>query len=219
VAPAPRLTQVAIVDAAVEVLDTTGLDAFGMRAVADRLGTGVASLYRHVSGKPELLDLVLDRTLKELDVLRDGTWRVVLEHLARGLRTVLLDARDRARIALTSSTPTSSTAVIAETALSALTRQGVLPLDAVLIVDRLSAYVISDAAAVATMRERTTASDHDAHWTAMSEGYASIDADEFPVLAELGPLLAEPNEEERFEFGLALILDAVSARIALLARR
>jgi AcrR family transcriptional regulator len=213
VAPAPRLTRASIVDAAEQVLDSVGLEAFGMRAVADRLGTGVASLYRHVSGKSELLDLVLDRTLDDLPILREGVWRVVLEDLARGLRAALLSARDRARIALASSTPTSATALIAETALGALTREGVPPRDAVLIVDRLSMYVVSDAAAVATMREQPSDAGPEARWRDMSEGYSSIDPERFPVLAELGPLLAEPGETERFEFGLKLILDAVSARI------
>ena len=82
-----RLTRPLIVDAAERVLDEVGLEAFGMRAVADDLATGVASLYRHVSGKTELLDLVLDRTLEALPVRGDGTWRDVLEDLARSLRT------------------------------------------------------------------------------------------------------------------------------------
>lgn len=209
-----RLTRTLIVDTAERVLDEVGLDAFGMRAVADHLGTGVASLYRHVSGKTELLDLVLDRALEALPLRGDGTWRDVLEDLARSLRTALLGARDRARIALTSSTPTASTAAVAETALGALVRGGVTDRDAVLIVDRLSLYVLSDAAAVATLRERATPAELDAQWQSMSEGYAALDPVAFPVVARLGPLLAAPGDAERFEFGLALILDAVAARLA-----
>ena len=213
-APRPRLTRIAIVDAAEQVLDDVGLDEFGMRAVADRLGTGVASLYRHVAGKAELLDLVLDRALERLPLRTEGPWRPVLEDLARALRVSLLGARDRARIALASSTPTSATAVIAETALGTLVRSGLPARDAVLAVDRLSLYVLSDAASVAAIRERGTPAELDAQWQEMSAGYAAIDPAAFPVLTELGPLLAEPDEAERFEFGLALILDAVAARIA-----
>ncbi len=48
-------------DAAVAILDETGLDGLTMRAVADRLDAGAMSLYRHVASRDELLDLVVAR--------------------------------------------------------------------------------------------------------------------------------------------------------------
>ena len=41
----------AIVDAAIAVLDESGVAGLSMRRVADRLGTGAASLYAYVSGR------------------------------------------------------------------------------------------------------------------------------------------------------------------------
>ena len=52
------LSQAAIVDAALEIIDLEGLDALTMRTVAHRLGTGPASLYAHVGSKEELIELV-----------------------------------------------------------------------------------------------------------------------------------------------------------------
>ena len=57
----PVLSRDRIVTAAVEIVDAEGPDALTMRAVARRLGAGTMSLYRHVSGREELLDLALGR--------------------------------------------------------------------------------------------------------------------------------------------------------------
>ena len=57
-----------IVDAALVVLDREGLDGFSMRAVAEELGTGAGSLYWHVRGKEELLNLMVDRVIGALEV-------------------------------------------------------------------------------------------------------------------------------------------------------
>ena len=54
------LTVDGIVAAAIEVLDEGGMAGLSMRRVAQRLGTGAASLYAHVSGREELLELVVD---------------------------------------------------------------------------------------------------------------------------------------------------------------
>lgn len=48
---------------AVELLDTEGLDGLTMRRLADRLGSGVMSLYWHVANKEEVFDLALDAVL------------------------------------------------------------------------------------------------------------------------------------------------------------
>jgi AcrR family transcriptional regulator len=54
-----------ITAAAIAVADRGGLDAVSMRNVAARLGTGAASLYRYVTGRDDLLDLMVDATAAE----------------------------------------------------------------------------------------------------------------------------------------------------------
>jgi AcrR family transcriptional regulator len=58
--PKPGLSLGRIVEAAVRVADTEGLDAVSMGRVAAELGTAPMSLYRHVSAKEELLTLMVD---------------------------------------------------------------------------------------------------------------------------------------------------------------
>lgn len=54
------LTVPAITAAAVALADADGLAAVTMRRVAEALGTGTMSLYTHVPGKPELVELMVD---------------------------------------------------------------------------------------------------------------------------------------------------------------
>ncbi|WP_439031357.1 TetR/AcrR family transcriptional regulator [Gordonia terrae] len=50
-----KLSPATIVDAAIAVADEDGLGSLSMRRVADRLGVGAMSLYRHVADKDALL--------------------------------------------------------------------------------------------------------------------------------------------------------------------
>jgi AcrR family transcriptional regulator len=62
----PPLTRDAVVDAALRVLAREGTEGLTMRRVADELGTGPASLYWHVTGKDELINLLVDRVAGEM---------------------------------------------------------------------------------------------------------------------------------------------------------
>ena len=55
-AESPKLTVAVIVDAAIAVADRDGMGALSMRRIADELGVGAMSLYRHVAGKDDLIE-------------------------------------------------------------------------------------------------------------------------------------------------------------------
>lgn len=95
--PRPRsLTPDQIAAAALGVLEEHGLAGLSMRSVARALGAGTMSLYRYVSGRDELEDLLLARVLdgapteadaaapwdERLSALVLGVWRVVGNHPA-----------------------------------------------------------------------------------------------------------------------------------------
>ncbi len=83
------LTLKAIVTAAIEIADADGMEALSMRNVAERLGVGTMSLYTHVPGKSELIDLMLDTAYGELYTAVEepsqqaGGWREALRFIAR----------------------------------------------------------------------------------------------------------------------------------------
>ena len=84
----------AICAAALGILDTEGLGELTMRRLARELGTGPASLYRHVAGRDELLVEVVDRVLGEVPAPDETLpWPEAVYQLAHGLRQALLAHR------------------------------------------------------------------------------------------------------------------------------
>ena len=78
-----RLTRDALTRAAVRVGDAGGLSAVTMRTVASELGTGGGALYRHVTGRDELLDLMVDHVAGEYRLATpSGDWLADLTDLA-----------------------------------------------------------------------------------------------------------------------------------------
>ena len=86
------LTQEAVVEAALRVLDEDGLDQLSMRHVARTLDATAAALYWHVGSKDGLLDLVMDQVIGEQRVPdpEPGRWPEQLRELARQQREICL---------------------------------------------------------------------------------------------------------------------------------
>jgi len=86
-----RLNNERIVAAALSIADREGLDALSMRRIAEELGAGAMSLYRHVLSKDQLLDLLLDEAYSEIAVPAkpSGKWRKDLREMALQTRQVL----------------------------------------------------------------------------------------------------------------------------------
>ena len=67
--PRPRsLTTHQIAAAALAVIDRDGLDVLSMRAVARQLGIGAMTLYRYVSDRDQLEEMVVDLVLGAVDI-------------------------------------------------------------------------------------------------------------------------------------------------------
>jgi len=83
--PAPAHSRDEIVTAAIAMADADGLGAVSMRAVATTLGTGAGSLYRYLSSRDDLLDLMADRAAGELRPYPEagGDWLDAMLRVAR----------------------------------------------------------------------------------------------------------------------------------------
>jgi AcrR family transcriptional regulator len=66
--PAPERSRAQITAAAIGLADEGGLAAVSMRRVAGQLGTGPASLYRYMSTRADLLDLMADAAAAEIEL-------------------------------------------------------------------------------------------------------------------------------------------------------
>jgi AcrR family transcriptional regulator len=72
-----KLSQAAIVGAAIELADADGLDGLSMRKIADSLGVGAMSLYRHVADKDQLIGVMVEEVIGEFayPLTQSGDWR------------------------------------------------------------------------------------------------------------------------------------------------
>ncbi|SCF02726.1 TetR/AcrR family transcriptional regulator [Micromonospora mirobrigensis] len=64
--PVPAYSRDAIAAAGIALADADGIAAVSMRAVATALGTSAGSLYRYLSSRDDLLELMTDRAIGEL---------------------------------------------------------------------------------------------------------------------------------------------------------
>lgn len=62
------LSREAVIQVAMEMLDTVGVDGLSMRALAEQLGVKAASLYWHLRDKEQLLEMVAEAVLDRVEV-------------------------------------------------------------------------------------------------------------------------------------------------------
>ena len=87
---AERLSRDAVLEAAVELADTEGVEALSMRAVARQLGVEAMSLYHHVANKEALLDGMVDTVFAEFHAPEPGAdWRSELRERSLTARETL----------------------------------------------------------------------------------------------------------------------------------
>ncbi|MFC0540117.1 TetR/AcrR family transcriptional regulator C-terminal domain-containing protein [Kutzneria chonburiensis] len=117
-----------VVEAALELLDEVGLDAFTTRALTDRLGVQRGALYWHVKSKQELLAAVTELVVAPVfaDTGDDsGDWADDLVEFAHRLRAAMLAHRDGARLVAANVTMSRSGVELLENALARYIRQGI----------------------------------------------------------------------------------------------
>jgi AcrR family transcriptional regulator len=74
-----------IVAAAIELADAEGLSALSMARLAERLGCGTMSLYRHITNKDELVVFMLSAAPGPPPGSANANWRAALTDWAAGL--------------------------------------------------------------------------------------------------------------------------------------
>lgn len=88
----PVVTVAKIVRTAIQIADAEGIDALSMRRIATEMGSGTTSLYRHVTNKDELIDLMVEAVHGEHPLPEPGQrhWRAELADWARQSRATML---------------------------------------------------------------------------------------------------------------------------------
>ena len=86
-----RLNRERVLRRAIELADAEGLAGLSMRRLADDLGVVPMALYKHVAGKEELLDGMVELVVDEIEPPNmDATWRAALRQRILNARRSLL---------------------------------------------------------------------------------------------------------------------------------
>jgi AcrR family transcriptional regulator len=142
----PPLSRDAVVDVAVDLMWSEGLDRVTMRRVAAALDTGPASLYVYVASTVALHGEVLDRVVGELAVPGDGSWQDRAEQLLLSYGALLDAHRGLARSALVTRPTRAGMLRLFDALLGLLIEGGIEPARASWSVDLLLLVVTAAAA-------------------------------------------------------------------------
>jgi AcrR family transcriptional regulator len=222
--PKPGLDLQRIGAAAVELADVGGIAAVSMAKVAAALGVSTMALYRYVSGKQELVDLMLNEVYDPAPppFPADSGWQQRLRIWAGALRDVLVKHRWVMEIPITEPAVTPSQVYWTELGLSAFAGT---PLNAQ---DKLSALLLTDNY-VRGMTQLSIDPTADATGADAGERYArglallaaTEDLPEIAAAISGGGFDDEPGEQDfsqqEFAFGLDTLIAGIQVRLA--ARR
>jgi AcrR family transcriptional regulator len=207
----PPLSRDAIVDAAVQIVDAEGVDALTIRRLGEALGTGAATLYWHIRGKEELGELVYDRIMGDL-VLPEpdaSKWEAQIKAMARDAFRILRSHRDAVRLSLGRIPVGPNILRVIEWTLELLRGAGVPDQPAAYFGDifgrLLDASVLEDAAA--------PTEDSAASFEMIREHFASLPVERFPNIVALVPAMFAGSADDRFEFGLDLLVRGLAAYV------
>jgi AcrR family transcriptional regulator len=203
------------VDAALRVLDRDGIDGVSMRRIAEELGTGPATLYWHVRNKDELFDLVLERVIGEVQPPEPdpAEWQEQLRDMARRMRAVMTSHRDLARVSL-GRWPLGPNALRWLEWILMVTRGAGIPdRDAARVGFLFPLYVIGfvldqDAAGPLPLAQGVTLEQMLGN---VRDYFRSLDA-HFPNIASVADEIVGGDTDERFEYGLDVLIAGLEAR-------
>jgi AcrR family transcriptional regulator len=214
------LTQEAIVEAAIKVLDAEGLAGFSMRKVADALNTGAASLYWHVGSKDGLFDLIFEEIIGEqVGDIPDpdpGRWQEQLKEIARTMRRAILRHRDIVQLSV-GRIPMGPNALRMSERVLAILRAGGVPDELavqgyLLMISVVNGFTLDEAGYDQQAPEGAPPADEAAEM--VKTYFESLPDEQFSHLKQVAQHFAMSDQDARFDLLIDLFVDGIAARAA-----
>jgi AcrR family transcriptional regulator len=199
------LTPEAITEAAIRIADAEGLDAVSIRRIAAEIDARPMSLYDHFSSKDALLAAMADEVVSEVlvDPPLPDDWRQAMTAISRQLYGMLV--RHRWLLAVTSKQPRFGPNSEKQAAQLAEAMSG-LSLDSAemwILVGTINDYVLGH-----SLRAISIPGPEE-----LEDVIAETAIDASPELASLPDYLRTRASIDRFEAGLAAVLDGIEQRL------
>ncbi len=210
--PKPGLSLDRIVAAGIAVADAEGLAALSMGRVAKELGTAPMSLYRYVTAKTELLDLMLDTAYGPPGYPAvPGDWRAGLAQWGTVQLVKFTEHPWAVRVPISGPPITPNQVAWLEHGLSTMRDTGLAPSEKLSCIMLVSGYVRNWASLIADLRQVPDVMRHYAGNLRLL-----LDGQRFPEMTKLldSTALEADDDFDDYSFGLARVLDGIGALIA-----
>ena len=207
-----KLTRDRVIDAALRIMDSEGLDAVTMRRVGRELGVEAMSLYNHVRDKEDLLEGIRDHVHSQfLDPGIEGPWEERARRAARSWRQALRAHPGMMALISEAKAPVVSPGSIrpTEVALRLLREAGLPEDDAVKAFCCFGGFIVGFVMfEVGMMRAAESPSGS----PDPERLVAALPADEFPCFVSSLPYLMQGDIDQRFEYGLDLLIAGIGSK-------
>ncbi|WP_143091575.1 TetR/AcrR family transcriptional regulator [Lentzea albida] len=211
--PRAALSRTRVVEAAMKVADAEGVDALTMRRIAEMLGFTTMSLYRHVPGKSELLDLMVDAAWGETEHTPKGPWRDGLEFFARQMWAMYRAHPWMLQLTTSRRMPGPQAMTRLDAAFAVVSELGLAPEEIVAVVTAVSHFVdgVGRTMADRVKAERETGVSDEEWWSTTDSLWEHFTPDRLPMMTHIWNTGGFERPLDEFEFGLARVLDGLVA--------
>jgi AcrR family transcriptional regulator len=207
------LSRERIVEAALRVMDTEGLDAVTMRRIGRELGVEAMSLYNHVEDKDDILNGVTERAMAAFEYpVPTGDWAVDARAMAREWRRLLGMHPSVCQLLAERHKPLEGLASFRamDAALGLLRSAGLSDRDAAQAFNALGSYILG----YVTMEQGLMLGNDEDHAKQHDLAMDALKGSGLDNVVACLPHFADCNTDQQFEFGLDLIFRGIRAGVA-----
>jgi AcrR family transcriptional regulator len=201
-----------VIETALRVMDTEGLEAVTMRRIGRELGVEAMSLYNHVEDKEEILDGICERVMAEFEFPElSEDWEENCRRGARAWRRLLQAHPEVMRLFAEQRGPVRSPESMRpmEFALRLLRESGLSDRDTAQAFHAIGGYIQG----FVIMEMGSMAGGTDEGHLKMHQELAARLPGEFAALQSISPHFAECDSDEQFEFGLDLLIAGLLEKV------
>jgi TetR/AcrR family tetracycline transcriptional repressor len=206
--PRNTLSRAAVVKAALDLIDAEGLEALTMPKLAQRLGVGTMSLYRHVRDKDDLIDAVAEHVMGDIRVPGGAPddWQGRVVGYVRLLRNAAIAHPALSRIVSDRGLTNGPVFDQLEDAHRILLAAGFSDSDAVRTVYSLLTYVLGF---VVWELPRVHSRPPGAYAQEWNDAIDTLDPEVYPRMHALRRTLTTTASSDQFEYGLQHLVESL----------
>ncbi len=202
------ITSKVVAEASLRLLDSAGVDAVSLAAVASEVGCPVHIVKGFADSQDALLDLACDRIYAEVDLRPlDAPWPERLRTYARSFRQALLRHPRAATLMATRPIVSISSMAVAERALAEFTGAGLTPPEANRTLLVIVSFVTGHALTEIGSRHHELGGHTEREVDSFRRGLPKA---ELPVAARA---VSHVDRDAEFELGMKFIIDGLERKL------